>query len=99
MIRICAAVVMLSFAAPVPAETVGTNPTLMCPTGSYIVQLGQESYRCRAIDGALTVPKIGLSVWAPLVEPVRGECAPGYEQACDARDHGAQPYQAFGGGR
>jgi hypothetical protein len=99
MIRICAAVAMLSFAAPALAETIGTNPMFMCPTGSYIVQLGQESYRCRAIDGALTAPKIGLSVWAPLVEPVKGECAPGYEQACDARDHGVYPVQPYGGGR
>jgi hypothetical protein len=23
-------------------------------------------------------------------------CAPGYEQACDARDHGAHPYSGHG---
>ncbi len=26
-------------------------------------------------------------------------CAPGYERLCDARDHGAHPYQPYGGSR
>jgi hypothetical protein len=99
MIRICAAVGMLAFAAPALAETIGTNPVIMCPNGAIVIQMSEDAYRCLGAGDALTAPKIGLSVWAPLVEPVRGECAPGYEQACEARDHGARPIQPFGGGR
>jgi hypothetical protein len=40
---------------------------------------------CRTLDCGKTAPVLG--------------CAPGYEQACAARDYGARPYQPYGGGR
>lgn len=101
MIKICGAVVMIFAAVAMlasVAETIGTNPVVICGNDASVVKDG-DLYKCNDGRGNLTAPHFGLSVWAPLVEPVRGECATGYEQACDARDHGARPYQAFGGGR
>lgn len=48
-------------------------------------------------------PACGIVVWEanPHCHDARERiaCAPGYEQACDARDHGAHPYQPYGGRR
>jgi hypothetical protein len=88
---------LLALSSPASAEAIGTNPVIICVPGAMPVKDG-ELYKCDDGQGHLTTPHFGLSVWAPLVEPA-GACASGYEQACAARDHGARPYQAFGGGR
>lgn len=98
MNRIIAFAAALVTASAASAETVGTNPVIMCPGGAVVIQM-DDAYRCLMTDGNLITPKIGLSVWAPLVNPVSSDCAPGYWKACDARDHGARPIQPFGGGR